>query len=1235
MKYAELFCKTNYSFLTGSSRPAELVETAATLGLHGIAITDRDGVYGMPKAYHQSKKHPELKFITGCELTFEDHPRMRLLARDRAAYGVMCRMISLSHLGTPAPGVLPPETLDGYRTYKEKGQAGLHWKTFLKLMETYPGSSGIFALPIDFTNSLDLTGSRESQMPQATSVAHGPADFGALKDLFGDRIALPLCRVIDGKDRARTERARELSSRYGIPIVAVNDVHYHSPVRRPLQDVMTSIREGTTLREAGTRLFSNGERFLKSPRQMARLFRDLPEAIAQTVEIADRCTFSTAELRYYYPSEWIPVGESSQGYLTRLTWEGARKKFPAGIPDRVAAQLKHELSLVERLGYADYFLTIWDIVEFARSKEILCQGRGSAANSAVCFVLGITAIDPIKMDLLFERFMSVERHEPPDIDVDFEADRREEVIQYIYAKYGRHRAGMVAAVITYRSRLSTREAAKVFEIPLEELVAAKEAAEAEEEAKEAAKEENEKTVAALVAKGISIRPPERLGGRELARAQEYGFSKNFSGGDSKLAPRGPGHRPIGQFPGQHPVASALFVNQAIAHSSPHGHVSQKYAVQKTPNPNPNVPEKPSTQHAHKVEMARKVVEQIYGFPRHLSIHSGGFTLSRDPLIETVPVEPARMENRTIVQWDKDDLDAIGLLKVDVLSLGMLTALKKTFDLLNAKQTPGLAPLGAPRKLGLDTLPGDDPATWKMIQEGDTIGVFQIESRAQMGMLPRLKPKEFYDLVVQVAIVRPGPIVGKMVHPYLQNRKHPENIVYPHPKLETILGRTYGVPIFQEQVMKMAIELAGFTPGESDELRRAIAAWRSQGSIEKVGQRLREGLLTSGLAPEFVERIFDQIRGFSEYGFPESHAASFAHLSWVSSYLKCHHPAEFTCSLINSQPMGFYSDHTLVDDAKRHGVTVLPIDPERSTWNCTIEEDAASKKPLLRLGFRMIRGMNEKEADRLVHDRKTHGPFKSLPDFVLRTRLRQNVLHQLAAANTFERFGLDRRTALWEVLALAGTETVFVDPAQAKPGQQLSLALCGISSGGASSSGASAGSASALPALAPDANSTSSPTLFNPMSEYEIIQADYRSYGASVHGHPMQAIRKLKKTLPRETIAEIRKSPNGRSVSVSGLMIVRQRPPTAKGTCFGALEDESGLLDMIFHREVFERFEELYWNTPFLTVQGTLQRDGDSISLIVRKMRPVFPDPKAEESQVVHGIAAPASRPTPLAMLGKA
>ncbi len=1148
MKYAELFCKTNYSFLTGSSRPAELVETAATIGLHGIAITDRDGVYGMPKAYHQSKNHPEMKFITGCELTFEDHPRIRLLARDRAAYGVMCRMLSLSHLGTPAPGVLPPETQDGYRAYKEKGQAALHWQTFLKLMETYPGSSGLFALPIDFTNSLEAHATAQASSELSSASVPGFASsphFSVLKDLFGDRIALPLCRVADGKDRVRTERARELSSRYGIPIVAVNDVHYHSPIRRPLQDVMTAIREGTTLREAGTRLFSNGERYLKSPRQMARIFRDLPEAIAKTVEIADQCTFSPSELRYYYPSEWIPAGESGQGFLTRLTWGGARKKFPEGISDRLAAQLKHELALIEQLNYADYFLTIWDIVEFARSKEILCQGRGSAANSAVCFVLGITAIDPVKMDLLFERFLSVERREPPDIDVDFEADRREEVIQYIYAKYGRHRAGMVAAVITYRSRLSTRETAKVFELPLEEVVAAVEEAEEEED-------------------DASEGHLERLGGRELARAVEYGFSKNYPTGYSGLDQKSVTHR------------SEL----------------------KQPTP-----------HSHKLQMACKVVDEIYGFPRHLSIHSGGFTLSRDPLIETVPIEPARMENRTIVQWDKDDLDAIGLLKVDVLSLGMLTALKKTFDLLNADQTPGLAPLGAPRKIGLDTLPGDDPATWKMIQQGDTIGVFQIESRAQMGMLPRLKPKEFYDLVVQVAIVRPGPIVGKMVHPYLHNRKHKKDIVYPHPKLEAILGRTLCVPIFQEQVMKMAIDLAGFSPGESDQLRRAIAAWRSQGSIEKVGIRLREGLLASGLAPEFVERIFDQIRGFAEYGFPESHAASFAHLSWVSSYLKCHHPAEFTCSLINSQPMGFYSDHTLIDDAKRHGVTVLPIDPERSVWDCTIEE-GLKKERSLRLGFRMIRGMSEKEAERLVYERETHGAFKSIHDFVLRTRLRQNVLHQFAAANVFQRFGLDRRTALWEVLALAGTETVFVDPAQAKPGQQLSLALCGSTS------------------------KSLTAALFNPMSEYEVIQADYRSYGASVQGHPMQAIRKLKKTLPRETIAEIRKSPNGRSVSVSGLMIVRQRPPTAKGTCFGALEDETGLLDMIFHKEVFERLEEYYWNVPFLTVQGTLQRDGDSISLIVRKMRPVFADPRAEESQVVSGISAPASRPTPLAMLAK-
>ena len=614
---------------------------------------------------------------------------------------------------------------------------------------------------------------------------------------------------------------------------------------------MTSIRVGKPLKEAGFDLFSNAERYLKSAEQMARLFKDLPEAVSRTVEVAELCSFCPSELRYRYRSEWIPAGFTAQTYLEHLTWKGVPERYPQGAPEAVKAQIQKELALIAQLHFADYFLTIQEIVEFARSRGILCQGRGSAANSTVCYVLGITAVDPARISLLFERFISAERGEPPDIDVDFEHERREEVIQHIYEKYGRDRAAMVSAVVTYRRRSAFREIAKALGVE----------------------------VGTLSAKEVQ---------------------KNFS------------------------------------------EISKNSGVQD----------------------CERIVEELSGemegMPRHLSIHSGGFTLSADPIIETVPVEPARMEGRTIIQWDKYDLDYLGLLKVDVLALGMLSAIQKALSQIGRE---------------LYEIPPDDPATYAMIQKCDTVGVFQIESRAQMSMLGRLLPKNFYDLVIEVAIVRPGPIIGKMVHPYLKRRRGQEKVEYPDPRLEKILGRTLGVPLFQEQVMSMAIELAGFTPGEADELRRAIGAWRSSGSIEKMGRRLMEGLMRGGLSAQYAEQVFQQIQGFSMYGFPESHSASFALLAYASSWLKCHHPAEFTCALINSQPMGFYSNHTLVDDAVRHGVEVLPVHPNLSTWDCQILQ-GQKNGPAIRLGFRVVSGLGKDEVEKLVHER-ARAPFTSL------------------------------------------------------------------------------------------------------------------------------------------------------------------------------------------------------------------------------------------------------------------
>jgi error-prone DNA polymerase len=1038
MSYAELFCKTNFSFLEGASHPAELVRQASALGLHALAITDVDGVYGLPKAYAESKQHPALRLLTGAVVRLVDHPPLRLIATDRAAYGLLCRMLTAVH----QKGSAQDPSQDPSRDSADPSGAnagGFGWQDFSSFFQggSQEGlgpnaASGFFALPESFCSGLLAANKSEleAQWPEPR--------WGELRELFGERLSLPLCRVLDGRDSQRTLHARRINTHYGIPWVAVNDVLAHAPARKPVQDVLAALRACRPLPEAGDALYPNGERYLKAPERMRALFADAPQALTRTIEIAEACHFSLAELRYRYPSEWIPEGLSAREFLEQLTWKGASRRYAGVLPDAVRTQLEHELALIGRLGYADYFLTIWDVVEFARSRGILCQGRGSAANSAVCYVLGITAVDPARMSLLFERFISMERAEPPDIDVDFEAGRREEVIQYIYNKYGRDRAGMVAAVVTYRERLAARDAARA----------------------------------------LGAEPDSRL--------------------------------------------------------------------------------------------ARAVAGELEGFPRHLSIHSGGFTLSRDPLIETVPVEPARMDGRTIIQWDKNDLETVGLLKVDILALGMLSALQRCFTLLGGR-------------LDLASIPADDPPTWEMIQAADTVGTFQIESRAQMGMLPRLRPREFYDLVVQVAIVRPGPIVGKMVHPYLRRRRGEEPVTLPHPALGPILGRTLGVPIFQEQVMRIAMALAGFTAGQADELRRAMGAWKTTGSLREIGLKLRAGLLAGGLPPEFVERIFEQIRGFAEYGFPESHAASFAHLTWASCYLKRHFPAEFLCALLNSQPMGFYPVHTLVEDARRHGVRVLGVDPRSSNWESTVPAPGT-----VRLGWNLVRGMSEKDAHHITTEREKRGEFATLADFLVRTRLRSPVLHELALGGAFACFGLEPRQALWEVLAASQSELGARAAVEGPPGEQLRLPLfeAGVFAGG-----------SPHAAITP---------VFSAMTEYESVTAEHRAFGLSTRGHPMRGLRALLPELPRATITEIKARPNSARISVAGLLLVSQRPPTAKGTAFGTLEDETGLLDLIFRKEIFEKIRQTCAQSPWMTVHGSLRSEGGAVSVLVREALPVFP-----------------------------
>jgi error-prone DNA polymerase len=997
--YAELLCRSNGSFLRGGSKPEELVEQAAELGYKALAIADLNGVYGLAKAYWKAKDHPDLKLIFGAELTLQDTKGRKtglvLHAQSKEGWSLLCRLITASHAAV------------------EKREPWISWETMAEMVSGSSGRMKLAALPRD-----------------AASM-----DLGLLKDLFGRNLYLPVIRVLDGKDEGREVETRRLSAVFDLRPLACNDVHYHIPGRQALQDILTCIREGVTLEKAGHLLFPNAERHLKSPEDMIKLFRDWPEAVRNGLDAAASCDFSLKDLRYYYPSEWIPQGHTAQSWLEKLAWDGVKSKYPAEKLPQARKQLRHEMDMVGRMAYADYFLTIHDIVAESRRRGILCQGRGSAANSILCYCLGITSIDPLHFGLLFERFLSEERREPPDIDVDFEHDSREKIIQYLYDRYGRDRAAMVAAVIKYRDRSAVGEISK------------------------------------------ALGRPTRV--QRTLRDTDMG----------KFEP-----------------------------------------------------------------LVQELTEEIWDFPRHLSIHSGGFVLSGPPLIDLVPVEPARMKDRTVVQWDKYDLDYVGLMKVDVLGLGMLTALKKCMDLTGFED--------------LAKIPDDDPDTYLMIQKADTVGVFQIESRAQMNMLGRLRPEDFYDLVIEVAIVRPGPIVGKMVHPYLRRRKKQDPVTYEHPALKTILKKTLGVPLFQEQIMRIAVELAGFTPGEADELRRAIGAWRSDGRLEGIGGRLMDNLLEKGLSPAFCEQLSKEIQGFAHYGFPESHAASFARLCYASSYLKCHHPAAFACALINSQPMGFYANHTLVDDAKRHGVEVLPVHPNFSGWDCHLEGPNA-----LRLGFRVMegRGMGEDKVKKLMAEREKRS-FEGLDDFAARSGLGPALLRKLALGNAFEDFHISQRDALWRILLM---EAFAGNPQN----QQMDF----------------------FTDLRPDQDLSAG---FQPLNLYQVVDEQYKAFGLSTLAHPMEGVRLLFPKLPKNRAENAREARSGCRWSLAGLVIVRQRPETAQGTVFATLEDETGLLDLVIRREAYQACQETLLNHSFLIAQGILQRDRDSVSLLLEKLEGV-------------------------------
>jgi error-prone DNA polymerase len=1004
--YAPLWCKSNFSFLEGASHPDDLVEECHRLGIETLALTDRDGLYGAVRA-HLKARELGVKLVLGSEVSVDDGTTVVLLAMDRAGYGSLCRLVTKGRLRSA------------------KGESRVSWD------EVCAHARGLIAL---VGGDRGILAGEEDPAPVV----------GDLKDAFGDRLYALAARHLRAEEARAEARLRERARRHGLPIAAGSEVLYHSKARRPLSDVLACIRAGVTLAASGRALKPNAEHFLKAPPLFASLFADDPAAVERTLEVAARCSFSLAEIRYRYPTEQLEDGTTSSDRLRRLTLEGALARYGGDPPADVLAQIGKELALIDELDYPGYFLTMRDIVEFCREQGILCQGRGSAANSAVCYCLGITAVDPVRMDLLFERFISKERAEPPDIDLDIEHERREEAIRHVYEKYGRERAAMVAVVVRYRPKSAVRDVGKALGLPVTSV----------------------DRLARLLSSHDGI--PEG----KLAQAG--------------LDPGSPAHRLL-------------------------------------------------------VDLGREILD----FPRHLSIHPGGFLLGHEPLDTLVPVENGAMEGRTVIQWDKDDVEALGLFKVDLLGLGALTHLRLCFELVRGQGGPDLS---------MASIPPDDAATFDMICRGDTVGVFQIESRAQMAMLPRLRPRSFYDLVIEVSIVRPGPITGGMVHPYLRRRAGEEQVIYPHPSLEPVLAKTLGVPLFQEQVMRLAVVAAGYTPGEADQLRRDMAAWRRGGRIERHRERLVTRMEEKGIAREFAERVFEQIRGFGEYGFPESHAASFALLSYATAYLRCHHPAEFTCALLNAQPMGFYTPASIVQDARRHGIEVRPVDATRSGWDCTLEDPSA-----VRMGLRYVKSLGRGDFERLDRARSARA-FESIADFVRRAGLDADALARLAEAGAFAPLGFERREALWEVRGLVR-------------GQK---------------------DAMPLPRSEPKPP-------FAPLDDFETIAWDHVATGSSARSHPLAPLRARLAALRLPDAGSVSRMRDGRRTRYAGMVICRQRPATASGVTFMTLEDETGFVNLVLWKDVFERFEIMARTALFLGVTGRVQREGEVTHLVAETL----------------------------------
>ncbi len=1195
-RYAELQVTSNYTFLTGASHPEEYFQQAAALGLEAVALTDLNTVAGIVRA-HVAAKEAGVQFIVGSRVMFQleaDRPEtatLLLYPTDIAAYGRLCTLLTLGKRRAP------------------KGECRL---MLHDLADLHDGLIAVMTPPkqLDHTCIETLEGLR-----------------GWFQD---DRLSLAASCPYGEDDRDRLRQVASLAKHTGVPLVATNDVHYHDPARRPLQDVLTCIRHGCSIDRAGYRLFANAERCLKPADEMRRLFADHPDAIHRSVEIAQRTrNFSLDSLRYQYPDEACPPGVSPIEHLTRLTRAGVRERYPDGLPGKIRTQIDHELALIEELNYAPYFLTVHDLVVHARGRGILCQGRGAAANSAVCYCLGVTAVDPGRVNLLFERFISRERNEPPDIDIDFEHERREEVIQYIYRKYGRDRAALTAEVISYRGRSAVREVGKAL--------------------------------------GLSLDLVDQL-------------AKNIDWWSDQVT-RARGLRDAGLNPDDPTV-------QRLTH----------------------------------------LAGEIMGFPRHLSQHVGGFVITRGPLSQLVPIENARMDDRTVIEWDKDDIDEMGMLKVDVLGLGMMTCVSKCLGLVNEQRKrlrdleterrsdlqtveredfngqredisrsdrvaekhgvgagdlqrdplhavhravradvpdasigrfdslehrgrlwpsrpprsvevpahrPGVPertvdsiracdqhgddprPVadhrldprnrpGDPRPdqqshpqdlthsvsqslslsvspLQFHTIPPEDPAVYDMICRADTIGVFQIESRAQMQMLPRLKPRHYYDLVIEVAIVRPGPIQGDMVHPYLRRRRGDEAVSYPNDAVRAVLERTLGVPLFQEQAMALAIVAAGFTPGEADQLRRAIAAWKTKEKvIYSFGKRLIEGMINRGYPREFAERCFEQLKGFSEYGFPESHAASFALIVYVSAWLKCHHPAAFAAALINSQPMGFYAPAQIIRDAQQHGVEVRGIDVNESGWDCGLEErdqeterqrdGVGANQPPLRLGMRLIKGLREEHARAIAEAVHRHGRFRSVEALWKSARVPVAAMKRLARADAFQSMGLDRQAALWQVRMLRDEPLPLFDEA--------------------------------LSAANPAAEPSPLETFLPPIPPLKKVIHDYGAAGLSLKAHPLSFIRHLldrRKVTANGELADQSRWPHGSQVSVAGMALVRQRPATASGVVFITLEDETGVANLVVRPAVFERYRKAARHGIVLLARGRVERDGDVIHILTRSI----------------------------------